>query len=471
MKFKVDMNNPKSLPKLTAILIGAGARGAKSYAPYALSHPDELRFLAVAEPVAARREHFAAAHNIPLEHQFQSWEELLACGKIADCAIIATHDQLHTAPTLAALATGYDVLLEKPMASTLDECLALTQAAEQTGHLLQICHVLRFTPFFKTLHEIVASGRLGEIVTVEQRENVAYWHAAHSYVRGHWCNSQLSSPMILAKCCHDLDILYWNLGACRRLSSTGSLLHFRPENAPPGAPERCTDGCPAEQNCPFYAPRFYLDCEPLYQAARHFSNPVVRLSAAILLDYPRLASALRRMVPPFSAAADYRGWPIDVISDDTSLAARRAALESGPWGRCVYHCDNDVVDHQVVTLEFENGASGVLVMHSHSHQESRTIRYDGSRATLRARFDETTQSGIEIHDHRTGSVEHIHPETSLGGHGGGDEGIMSAFIASVSGDRPPLTTGRESLESHLMAFAAEQARIEHRVVELDAYRF
>ena len=235
------------------------------------------------------------------------------------------------------------------------------QAAEERGRLLMICHVLRYTAFFSALHQILASGRLGRIITVEHRENVAYWHMAHSFVRGNWRNSQVESPMILAKCCHDMDILYWNLGPVRRLSSFGSLSHYRPENAPPGAPERCTDGCPAADECPWYAPRLYLH--------------------------------------------GHTGWPVSVISEDLSQEARRRALETGPYGRCVYHCDNDVVDHQTVNLEFESGASGTLFMHGHSHEEGRTMRYDGTRATLRGRFGYGFGDSIEIHDHLTGRVE------------------------------------------------------------------
>ncbi|MGC9356822.1 MAG: Gfo/Idh/MocA family protein, partial [Anaerolineae bacterium] len=216
-----------------------------------MEHPDEIRFAAVAEPHDERRARFAAAHDIPRERRFATWEDLLAGDRRADVAVIATLDQTHTGPALAALEAGYDVLLEKPMATTLADCVRLVQAAERTGRLLQIAHVLRYSPFFAALHEILASGRLGEIVTVEHRENVSYWHMAHSYVRGNWRRTDEASPMILAKCCHDLDILTWNLGPVRRLSAWGSLKHYREENAPPGAPERCTDGCPAAESCPW----------------------------------------------------------------------------------------------------------------------------------------------------------------------------------------------------------------------------
>jgi predicted dehydrogenase len=465
---------------IEAVLIGAGNRGADAYGAYALAHPDEIRFVAVAEPHDVRRARFAQAHAIPPERQFGTWEDLLAQGQIADAAFVCTLDRLHVAPALAALEAGYDVLLEKPMATTLADCVRLVQAAERTGRLLQICHVLRYTAYFSTLHNIVTSGRLGKVITVEHRENVTYWHMAHSYVRGHWRNSQIESPMIMAKCCHDLDVLYWNLGACRHLSSVGSLVHYRPENAPPGAPERCTDGCPAADECPWYAPRLYMDLVPLMRIARHSPAAMQRLGAALILDHPGLANVARRAIPPLNAALDYRDWPISVISEDTSPEARWRALETGPYGRCVYHCDNDVVDHQVVTLEFESGASGAMVMHGHSHREGRTMRYDGTRATLLGHYYPDEQE-LQIHDHLTGKTEIIRP--TLGpigatGHGGGDEGLMAAFVRAVherstaltAAGSTSLTTSRGALESHLMAFAAEEARVNRSIVCMDEFR-
>jgi predicted dehydrogenase len=431
---------------VTAVLIGAGNRGAESYAPYALQHPDELNFVAVAEPDPVRRARFAKAHEIPKTHQFTTWEDLFDAGKLADAAVIATQDQMHTGPALVALDHGYDVLLEKPMAPTLSENVLLAQTAEKTDQLLQICHVLRYAPFFETVHEIVTSGRLGDVITVEHRENVSYWHMAHSYVRGNWRNRSLASPMILAKCCHDLDILYWNLGPVAHLSSVGSLIHYRAENTPEGAPPRCTDGCPVADDCPWYAPRIYVDMTPLEK--NMYATDV--------------------QIPP-----NYGGWPRSVVTDDpTNPEAVLDALKTGPYGRCVYQCDNDVVDNQIVTMETERGASVALYMHGHSHREGRTLRYDGTRATLRGAyfFDEQR---IEIHDHLTGEVEVIEPDLGpLGGtgHGGGDYGLMKAFVRAVRDPETAMTTAREALESHLMAFAADEARIDGTIIEMAAFR-
>jgi predicted dehydrogenase len=419
---------------IEAVLVGAGNRGYHAYGPYALEHPQEIRFTAVAEPHEERRRRFAQAHGIPPERQFRTWEELYAQGQITDALLNCTLDRMHLDSTLPALELGYDVLLEKPMSNTLQGNVRLVQAAEKHGRLLMICHVLRYTAFFSTVHDIIASGRLGEIITVEHRENVVYWHMAHSFVRGNWRDSRTESPMILAKCCHDMDILFWNLGPARQLNSWGSLIHYRQENAPPGAPERCTDGCPAADECPWYAPRLYLH--------------------------------------------DYTGWPVSTISEDPGLEARRGALETGPYGRCVYRCDNDVVDHQTVNVEFESGATGVLFMHGHAHEEARTMRYDGTRATLRGKFSYGFDDSIEIHDHLTGRIERIDPQAGGSGHGGGDAGVMAAFVKVLRKPRAEstpsvpaaLTTSRESLESHLMAFAAEEARVNGSIVQMDGFR-
>jgi predicted dehydrogenase len=390
---------------------------------------------------------------------------------LAEAAVIATQDGMHAGPASAALRAGYDVLLEKPMANTLVDCVRLVRLAQDTGHLLQISHGLRYTPFFSTVHGLLEDGRMGQLIAVEHRENVSYWHMGHSYVRGNW-RKRARSPMILAKCCHDLDLLYWSLGPCQQLTSTGGLLHYGAENAPPGAPARCTDGCPHADVCPWYAPRLYLDLVPLLHVARGSSNAMERVGAKLALDHPALTRWLRRLLPPVDALLDYRGAPISAVSEDTSPEARWRALEEGPYGRCVYRCDNDVVDHQTVDMTFAGGVSAVLVMHGHSHEEGRTLRIDGSRATLRGRYA-LNRHEIELHDHRSGRVQHIRiPQTvhDATGHGGGDAGLIAAFVTAVRTRSPAPTTARASLESHLMAFAADEARLNGSIIDMTAYR-
>jgi predicted dehydrogenase len=461
-----------SMPKkpYEVLLIGAGNRGADVYATWILANPHLLNITAVAEPDPVRREAAARQHNILPEHCFTTWEEAFNCDKLADVAIIATQDQMHTEPTLSALAAGYDVLLEKPMAHRLPDCVALVEAAERHGKLLQIAHVLRYTNFFQRVQRILQSGELGQIITVSHRENVSSWHMAHSYVRGNWRRSAESSPMILAKSCHDLDILYWILNSrAKSIRSVGGLRHFIPENAPPAAPDRCLDGCPAAGTCPFYAPALYIDLEPIYLGLSKARSPGIRLAGEMMRRIPGMVRAAARVLPPLRQLTAYEGWPRSVITDKPADPdSLRAALETGPYGRCVYRCDNDVVDHQVVLMEMENGVSVSFSMHGHSHEEGRTLRIDGSQATLLGKFS-WNRSYIEVHAHRGGRLRRIELPNSIegGGHGGGDSGFMKAFVSALDGSpQESLTDARSALESHLMAFAAEEARLSGQVVKM-----
>lgn len=423
---------------VTFVLVGAGSRGAHAYAPYAQQFPRDARIVAVAEPDIQRRNALAELHDIGTDQCYTSYEALFAQGKIADAAIITTQDAMHVEPTLAALALGYHVLLEKPMATTPLDCTRLVMAAEAAGKHLVIGHVLRYTDFFSTLHDVLMAGTIGEIITVAHRENVAHWHMGHSFVRGNWRRKDESTPMILAKCCHDLDIMVWNIGReCTRISSIGDRSFYRSERAPTGSTARCLDGCAVEATCPWSAKRIYLDLEP-------WPN-IQHLAGGIAPDQ----------------------WPFNVVSHDRSYAARLDAVTNGPYGRCVFACDNDVVDHQVVSMEFTGGISATLTMHGVSSEENRYMRYDGTKGTLEGFFD--AQGGrIEIRPHR-GLAEVIAVD-GRAGHGGGDTGIMRGFIAAVRGHAAPRSSARESLESHLLAFASEDARLAQHVIDMADYR-
>jgi len=456
------------------LLIGAGNRGEEVYGEWIYNHPHQLKITAIAEPIESRRKAAAERHAIPMERQFASWEEALSRGKIADAAIICTLDQQHTQPALKALECGYDVLLEKPMAHRQEDCVTLVQAAEKHGRLLQIAHVLRYTDFFQSIYQIVQSGRLGKIITVSHRENVSAWHMAHSYVRGNWRREDQSSPMLLAKSCHDLDILYWILGSkARTLSSVGNLMLFKPENAPQGAPQRCLDGCPVSETCPFYAPTIYMDIEPIYFGLGNARDKGISLAGRMMQRCPSIMRAASKVVPALRRITEYTGWPRSVVTDNPAdPASVYEALKTGPYGRCVYHCDNDVLDHQIVLMEMENGISVSFTMHGHSFEEGRTIRIDGSQATLLGKFG-FNHTFIEICSHRGGKRERIDMPNNLEmeGHGGGDSGLMEHFVKALAGvQEAALTNARASLESHLMAFAAEQARKTDRVVNMEAYR-
>jgi predicted dehydrogenase len=434
--------------KIKFLAVGAGDRG-NVYGNCILNyHANDARYVAVAEPVAKRREAFAAAHQIRPKYQFESWEEMLSQPTFADVTVVTTQDQHHLAPTLAALQADYDVLVEKPMASTLADCVTMVQAQQKSGRILQVGHVLRYTDFFSKIYQIVQSGRLGEIITVAHQENVAYWHMAHAFVRGSWRRKDEASPMILAKCCHDLDLLYWILGErIVRLSSTGSLIHFRHDQAPhPDVPPRCTDGCPVAAECPFYAPGIYLEHRP-WQELTH------------KMGLPPEADPMHVKIALMSMLSDGNLEPEVLLT----------ALKEGPYGRCVYHCDNDVVDHQIVLMETESGKSVSLTMHGHSHEPSRIIRIDGTKATLQGVF--AVENELCIHDHLTGKTEVVEIPENISVHAGGDEGLTASFVTALQhGNQLPMTSAAASLESHLLAFAAEEARIEGTIIDMDRYR-
>jgi predicted dehydrogenase len=458
---------------LKAILFGAGARGAESYGPFALAHPDQIQFIAVAEPRTARRERFAAQHSIPEESCFETWQQALERKIPADVVINCTLDQMHAESSIPALQAGYDLLLEKPIAHSLEDAISIVQAAEQAERYLQICHVLRFTDFFKKLKSLLDEQRLGQVITISHRENVASWHMSHSYVRGNWRRAELSSPMILAKCCHDLDLLVWFTGEVPlSLSSVGSLSHFRPENAPQGAPHRCTDGCPVEASCPFYAPSIYIELARFKFALSQSNIPLYRFVGKQSLKHPKVIKSISKIFPPLRDLTEYKGLPRSAISDNPgSEESLLEALREGPYGRCVYHCDNDVVDQQVVTMEFPSGISASLTMHGHSHEEGRTLRIDGSQASLLAKFS-FHRSFIEIHDHRSMEVEVIEFPSTVEqvGHGGGDSGIMRDFIHNIHDRKNAGISVQDSLESHFMAFAAEQSRLEQTKINMTEFR-
>ena len=406
---------------VTAVVLGAGSRGS-TYAGYAKEHPEELKIIAIAEPRRERLDALAEDVGVPEAYRFETWEALLAQPKLADCAFICTLDDDHTAPALKAMELGYHLLLEKPMSNREDECRLIAETARKTGRTLAVCHVLRYTPFYMTLKALIDNGKVGQVTTINQIENVGYWHQAHSFVRGNWRNTEETSPMLLQKSCHDMDIILWLMGNnCTRVQSFGSLVHFTPRNAPAGATRRCLDGCPHVDTCPYSAPKLYLDM-------------------------------------------NRTGWPVDVITTDLSEAGRRKALEEGPYGRCVYYCDNDVVDRQVVNLEFENGGVATFTMTGLTADFFRELKIFGTEGQIRANMGTK-----EIVLHRFGEdPETIPVDMGLeaSGHGGGDYGIMADFLQILRDGGKSRTSAEVSLQSHLICFAAERSRRENIVVTL-----
>jgi predicted dehydrogenase len=414
---------------VTIAVLGAGSRG-RTLASYAESHPERVRVVAVADPDAQRRDALADLHGVPAGQRYADWRDLAEEPRLADAVLVATPDREHLEPGRLFAGRGYDVLMEKPMAPTEAECVELVEAIEASGVLFGVCHVLRYTPYTTALVEVVRSGRLGALVGVEHLEPVGWWHFAHSYVRGNWRRADRSGPSLLTKSCHDLDWLRHVVDRpAVRVWSAGGLHHFTAAARPDGAADRCLD-CAVEPDCPYSAVRLYLGC---------LGDP------------------------------ERERWPLSVVTAEPTEAAVRRALRDGPYGRCVYACDNDVADHQVVGIEFADGITATLTMSAFTPMGRRRTRIMGTRGFLDGDGHQFT-----VTDFTTGRAETITPEAGErprtgGGHGGGDYGVMAAFVAAVAArDEALIRSGpRESLESHRMAFAAERSRDSGRAEPVD----
>lgn len=411
---------------VSLIVIGAGGRGS-AYAAYVAAHPDQARVVGVAEPRDGHRARLAKAHAIPDGQVFRCWREVAARPKFADAVLICTQDSMHEEPVKAFTRLGYHILLEKPMAPTPAACRRIVKAARDAGVIFAVCHVLRYTDYTRALKRLLGDGVIGEVADIQLFEPVGFWHQAHSFVRGNWRNEAESSFMLLAKCCHDVDWLSYVVGKpCRKVSSFGSLLHFRKGHQPPTATDRCMD-CPVESTCPYSAKRFY---------------------------FGRLRSG-------------QTGWPLDVVAPEATEETLREALTTGPYGRCVYACDNDVVDHQVVNFEYDDGVTASLTMSAFNAGMGRLVRIGGTRGAI-----EGDSSTLRVFDYLSESwrtVDTQAPDAGLlGGHGGGDGGLMASFLHAVAtGDRSSIVSGPdETLESHLTVFKAEQARRQGKVLKV-----
>jgi predicted dehydrogenase len=411
---------------VTLAVVGAGARGA-AYAQFATQWSDRVEIVAVAEPRAAVRERFAEAHGVSANMSFASWQELAAHGRVTDAVLIATQDAHHLEPTQVFAEQGYDILLEKPIAPTEVEVEAVGATASRTGATIAVCHVMRYTPYTTALRELMP--RLGDIVTVDHLEPIGYYHFAHSFVRGNWRRAADSTFALLAKSCHDIDWLGFIIGRpVTRVSSFGGLRHFHPSQRPARAADRCLY-CPVEPDCAYSAVRMYRDGLRRGGTRRYFTNVITG----------------------------------GVLTEE----AVTAALADGPYGRCVYGSDNDVVDHQVVNLEYEGGTTATFTMTAFTPLQNRQTRIFGTRGQLTGdgRF-------LHLYDFRTEQTTTI--DTSLDGssaaegHAGGDAGLVEAFVTALHTGRAELILSgiQESVAGHRVVFAAEQARLTGTVVRL-----
>jgi predicted dehydrogenase len=408
---------------ITLAVAGAGLRGA-IYAARARA-TGAATVVAVADPDPVRRAAFAAEHGIPADRVFADWRELAAAGRLADGVIITTQDTEHADPAVRFAELGHHILLEKPMATSEADCARIIEAIDQSGSMLAVCHVLRYTPYTREIRTLIAAGRIGDPLSVQHLEPVGWWHHAHSFVRGNWRREDESGPMLLTKSCHDIDWLMHVMGEVpARVSSFGRLSHFRPEHRPEGATDRCLT-CPVEPDCPYSAKRLYL---------------------------PALGDPERER------------WPLAAVTSERTEEGVLAALRDGPYGRCVYDCDNDVVDHQVVNMEFPSGATGSFTMTAFTPFAQRQTRIFGTRGSI-----EGDGRRITLHDFVTGEIDTIEPgDQAAVGHRDADEALADAFITAVAtGDPSPLSSdARESLAGHRVVWAAEQARRTGTVVDI-----
>ena len=411
----------------TLLIIGAGSRGS-GFGRFAANNPDLARVVGVAEPRPFYRQRMADQHGIPPEHVAADWHTLLALPKFADAVIIATPDRYHAEIAVAFANKGYAMLLEKPMATNAEDCRRIVDAVEKNHILFAVFHDFRYFNYTQVLKKAIDSGLIGDVVSIQHLEPVGHWHMAHSFVRGNWRNEAESSFMLLAKSCHDIDWLRYILGQrCVLASSFGSLTHFKKSQKPAeaGAALRCLD-CAYEAQCPYSAKSFYMN---------RFNK------------------------------GDY-GWPLDVITPTFTEEGVMQALREGPYGRCVYECDNDVVDHQVVNLLYENGATASFSMIGCSEHGDRKTTVFGTLGEIRGDLSQLVHN-----DYLTGKTEIIDttpPDSPTGGHWDGDINVLKAFTYAVAtGDTSHILSGaRETLETHLTVFAAEQSRREGRTVEV-----
>jgi len=409
------------MQKITTVAVaGCGSRGQDTYTKVLLEMP-EVRIVAAADTDPEKLDGLRRCAGLPEDACYASAEAMLEQPKLADVMLICTPDRCHYRQAKAALLKGYDLLLEKPISPNADECRELSDLAVANGRKVAVCHVLRYTAFYQKIKELIASGVIGDTVNVQAIEQVGYWHQAHSFVRGNWRNKGLSSSMILQKCCHDMDILLWLTGKhCAKVSSFGDLNLFKAEKAPAGSAARCVD-CAVAAECPYNAVKFYID--------------------------------------QFRKSGDE--WPQNVVAFEPTEEKLMAALQTGPYGRCVYRCDNDVVDHQVVNLMLEDGATVNFTMTAFTAHGGRIIRVGGTMGEI---YGDMKDNIIRVM--RYGQPDEVIDVRTLtddfSGHGGGDSRLVREFIALVRGEigvSGTLTSIERSVESHLVALAAEESRL------------
>ena len=406
------VKNPPPAKAVTAITLGAGNRG-NVYGNYAAKYGEYLDIVGVAEPIKVRNDRYCEKHNIPKKNSFTTWEQVFERPKFADAIIITTPDDLHYGPCMKALEMGYDVLLEKPIAPTEKECRDILALAQKTGRVVAVCHVLRYAPYFIKLRELIQNGSIGELVSMQHFEPIEHKHMSHSYVRGNWHNSKKTTPIILAKSCHDLDIMRWMIDKpCEKISAFGDLKWFKAANKPKGATPRCMDGCVIEKECPYSAMKiYYRDRQRTYV----FDLPEDKEKhGEAILDY----------------------------------------LKNTNYGRCVYDMENDQPDHYTMNMQFADGVTATFGMEAFTSYEGRRTRIMGTHGDIVGDMSNYVHT-----DFLTGKKTEWKMDTD--GHGGGDWNLVADWVQAVAKQDSSLLTSSidASVESHVMGFVAEKSRL------------
>jgi len=420
---------------ITVALVGAGNRGKNIYAKYTKLFPEKIKIVAVADIDPEKVKEVKEDYGIDEEQCFTSAEELLEKDRLADMIFLCTMDRQHYAPAINALKKGYHLLLEKPVSPDPDECRVIEKLAIKLERHVLVCHVLRYAPIYQEIKKVLATGCLGRIISIDAKENIGYYHFAHSFVRGNWRNSSESSPMILQKCCHDMDLFLWMTERhCKSVSSFGSLSHFTRANAPVGSSERCLD-CSVKQSCPYDAEQIYIK-----SAKAGIGSGVTEWVKMFVQD------------PDESKVYD--------------------ALRNGPYGRCVYRCDNNVADHQVVNILMEDDITISFCTSAFTDSMGRQTHIMGTKGDLLANTD-SMQIKVTLFGSDTQVIDVNEMCLDLSGHGGGDRKLIEDVIRVIGNKTDGysgLTEITKSVESHYMAIAAENSRISNgSVIEIESF--
>lgn len=409
---------------VTVVLVGAGSRGT-TYTDYGLRFQKAMTVVGVSDINEERKKIAADKHKIPEKYQFGDWSEVFKVPKFADAVIISTPDNLHYEPCMKALEMGYQVLLEKPAAQSAQQCYDILNQAKKYNSIVGVCHVLRYAPYFIALKKALDSGIIGEVLSIQHFEPILFHHMAHSYVRGNWHNSKETTPIILAKSCHDLDLIRWMTGKkCEQVSAFGSLTLFKKENAPKGSAERCLD-CSVESECAFSAKKIYLK-EGRYK---------------YVFDFP-------------ADKSKHESFILD-------------KLRTTNYGKCVYRCNNDQCDHYVMNMKFEGGLTAAFSMEGLTSYSGRRTRIMGTKGDIVGDMKKFTATDF-LTGKETAWNEDISKLHGYSGHAGGDWGIVKDFLLAVDNKNPDYLSSNidVSIESHVMGFKAEESRLSGQIVKI-----